>query len=565
MRTALTAVTLTLLTFTVLSFTSFRTGIQFYTLDRENTPPYEGVLMRSLSWHSLPTFFRALRGKRLRRTRRRSCPGRGTSPRISPAPTSICALPGTGTATTVQVILGLHADEPAITGLDRYLVPGGRWFAPDERAVCLLPTELAERLDLGPEDVGTAEVEILGGRYTVIGLLDSGGLDAYRDMDDERYHAHQFFHDPYADGRGRGGVHVHDPGVRTPAIPQRAGPALSADPRPQRVHAVRGDRGDSPTAISSGTPWRPSMSRVLLAVFVGMEDEVKVYSSLGATSVSGLANLIIPGAHRGVPGVEHHDGRRVRTVPGDRRVQRRRPGAEPRRRPCSSPKPPYSRHSAQCFGYLAGQIITMGLSQWDLLGGMSLNYSSLSTVYATMVVMAIVFLSTLYPAKKAADMTVEDVTRRWSPPPPDGDDWRFEFPFTVTVPEALPLSGYLNHIFQTHEDSSAEDFVAEGTTLDAIPGDTLDTYHVAATVWLAPYDLAISQDVRLELEPVLHERLYRILIVIRRRSGDLAQWQTINRRFFTVLRKRFLVWRTLAEPIKARYREIKAFDRHTAL
>ena len=57
MRTALTAVTLTLLTFTVLSFTSFKTGIQFYTLDRENTPSYNGVLMRNLSWHALPTSF----------------------------------------------------------------------------------------------------------------------------------------------------------------------------------------------------------------------------------------------------------------------------------------------------------------------------------------------------------------------------------------------------------------------------------------------------------------------------------------------------------------------------
>ena len=74
-------------------------------------------------------------------------------------------------------------------------------------------------------------------------------------------------------------------------------------------------------------------------------------------------------------------------------------------------------------------------------------------------------------------------------------------------------------------------------------------------VWLAPYDLAISQEVKLELEPVPGERLYRILIVIQRKSGDRAQWQTINRRYLTVLRKRFLVWRTLAESIKDRYRQ----------
>ena len=43
LRTGLTLLTLTLLTFTVLSFTSFKTGIQFYTIERDNPPPYQGA------------------------------------------------------------------------------------------------------------------------------------------------------------------------------------------------------------------------------------------------------------------------------------------------------------------------------------------------------------------------------------------------------------------------------------------------------------------------------------------------------------------------------------------
>ena len=169
--------------------------------------------------------------------------------------------------------------------------------------------------------------------------------------------------------------------------------------------------------------------------------------------------------------------------------------------------------------------------------------------------MIVVFLSTIYPAKKAANMTVEDVSRRWSPPAPDGDDWCFEFPFTVNMIEAYPLANYLLHIFQTHEDSAAENFVTEGSSLEPIPDKSYEGYRVRTTVWLAPYDLGISQDVGLELEPVPNENLYRIVILIRRRSGDLAQWQTTNRKFFKVLRKRFLVWRTLAEPIKDQYKK----------
>ncbi len=562
MRTALTAVTLTLLTFTVLSFTSFRTGIQFYTLDRENTPPYEGVLMRSLSWHSLPTSFLPYVENAFE-DQADVVPRSWYEPEDMTSPYIDLRAPDKGAATTVQSILGLHAGEPAITGLDRYLLPGGRWFAPDERAACLLPTELAERLNVGPEDVGTAEVEILGGRYTVIGLLDSDGFDAYRDMDDESIMPASFSMTRTLTDMD---IEVfmstiqaseHLPSRNVLVLPYRQTLDLNGSTRSVAIAGFAGGEQlrDSVEAF---------MSRVLLAVFVGMEDEVRVYSSLGATSVSGLANLIIPVLIAAFLVLNTMMGavfERFREIGVYSAV-----GLAPNHvAALFIAEAAVFATLGAVFGYLAGQIITMGLSQFDLLGGMSLNYSSLSTVYATMVVMAIVFLSTLYPAKKAADMTVEDVTRRWSPPPPDEDDWRFEFPFTVTVPEALPLSGYLNHIFQTHEDSSAEDFVAEGTTLDALPGDTYDTYHVASTVWLAPYDLAISQDVRLELEPVLHEKLYRILIVIHRRSGDLAQWQTINRRFFTVLRKRFLVWRTLAEPIKARYRDIRAFDRHTAL
>ncbi|MXZ74795.1 MAG: FtsX-like permease family protein [Gemmatimonadetes bacterium] len=562
MRTALTAVTLTLLTFTVLSFTSFRTGIQFYTLDRENTPPYDGVLMRSLSWHSLPTSFLPYVENAFE-DQADVVPRSWYEPEDMVSPYIDLRVRGKGTATTVQSILGLHADEPAVTALDRYLVPGGRWFAPDERSACLLPTELAERLDVGPEDVGTAEVEILGGRYTVIGLLDSDGFDAYRDMDDESIMPASFSMTRTLTDMD---IEVFMSTIQASEhLPSRNVLVL---PYRQTLDLNGSTRSVAIAGFADGEELRDSveafMSRVLLAVFVGMEDEVRVYSSLGATSVSGLANLIIPVLIAAFLVLNTMMGavfERFREIGVYSAV-----GLAPNHvAALFIAEAAVFATLGAVFGYLSGQIITMGLSQWDLLGGMSLNYSSLSTVYATMVVMAIVFLSTLYPAKKAADMTVEDVTRRWSPPPPDEDDWCFEFPFTVTVPEALPLSGYLNHIFQTHEDSSAEDFVAEGTTLDAIPGDNYDTYHVASTVWLAPYDLAISQDVRLELEPVLHEKLYRILIVIHRRSGDLAQWQTINRRFFTVLRKRFLVWRTLAEPIKARYRDVRAFDRHTAL
>ena len=53
MRTGLTAITLTLLTFTTLSFTSVQTSLQFYKLPRDNTPTYQGVLVRDRAWRGM--------------------------------------------------------------------------------------------------------------------------------------------------------------------------------------------------------------------------------------------------------------------------------------------------------------------------------------------------------------------------------------------------------------------------------------------------------------------------------------------------------------------------------
>ena len=68
------------------------------------------------------------------------------------------------------------------------------------------------------------------------------------------------------------------------------------------------------------------------------------------------------------------------------------------------------------LGYLVGQTTTLLLAHYALLGGMFLNYSSLSAIFSTLVVMVVVVLSTLYPARKAAAMAVPDVTRRWEFP-----------------------------------------------------------------------------------------------------------------------------------------------------
>jgi hypothetical protein len=73
-------------------------------------------------------------------------------------------------------------------------------------------------------------------------------------------------------------------------------------------------------------------------------------------------------------------------------------------------------------------------------------------------------------------------------------------------------------------------------------------------VWLAPYDLGVSQRVTLRTTPTHDlEGVYRIVMEIRRVSGDVASWKRLNTNFLGVLRKRFLVWRTVSDEVRAEY------------
>lgn len=76
-------------------------------------------------------------------------------------------------------------------------------------------------------------------------------------------------------------------------------------------------------------------------------------------------------------------------------------------------------------GYLLSQLtnaILIQLAKLGILEAPEMNFSSMTTVYTILIVMAIVLLSTVYPAIKAGRAASPDVARKWKMPPPDGDD-----------------------------------------------------------------------------------------------------------------------------------------------
>ena len=204
-------------------------------------------------------------------------------------------------------------------------------------------------------------------------------------------------------------------------------------------------------------------------------------------------------------------------------------------------------------GYLLGQLVVKILGSLGWPGGINVNYSSTAAVLTSVIVMAVVLLSAVYPSKVAARIAVPDVTRRWTFPPPQGDVWKFEFPFTVSGAEVLGLFAYLARVFESYGESSIGEFLTEDVRLSAERSPEGDIYILGSRIWLAPYDLGISQEVELSAVPTGWHGVYRILLHIHRLSGDVASWKRINRRFLNVLRKRFLVWRTVPQDVKERY------------
>ena len=208
------------------------------------------------------------------------------------------------------------------------------------------------------------------------------------------------------------------------------------------------------------------------------------------------------------------------------------------------------------LGYILGQSLGKLLIVLDLLQGISLNYSSMAAIVSALLVMAVVLLSTVYPARVAARTAVPDTVRRWTPPPPSGDRWEMDFPFMVSEGEVRGLCGFLASYFSAYSEESIGDFYAEKVQLVEEDGERGSEYAVQLLLWLAPFDMGVSQFMQLEFLPTEIKSVYTVEIYIQRISGQDTFWQRVNHRFINGLRKEFLLWHTLATESKAHHRGV---------
>ena len=619
-RTILTCATLVILTFTVISFTSVRT---FMRPNRTHLPSvhpkYTGFLIRDQYWRPLEEPVLTTIMNDLQKTNisvaevGRVLKVKGDESRFNElvkagvikgtkdekiavrnvvAPRAWYQSSGLGNQSfvqlskkdeledeiktyTVNMLVGMSPEEQFVTGIDKQLRYGD-WFNenhPDWPYVCILPNGVANSLDIAEDDVGKAKVKIYGADFTVVGVLGIGFKDMvdndgeeltpvdYQIMQQQQQRGLQG--DETLEGELQKYLHLTPDSIAIlpyDVVMNQGGQlksvAVNMDvgPEGEEDKPVAGLLAEDKLDLIMG----PLMNRIALDFFVGKGKNVYLYSSIGMTSFSGMSNLFIPILIAALIVLNTMLGavfERTREISIYSAV-----GLAPVHvaflfvaEACV-----YAIIGA-VFGYLLGQTVAWGLVNWGLLSGLTLNYSSMSTVTSTIVVMLVVLGSTLYPAIKASRMAVPDIERKWKLPEPEGDEWHFDLPFTVLGEEALGLNIFMRDYFEAHADESASDFYTDQVAFSRreLEEEEGSEYTISMMVWLAPYDLGVSQTIALMTAPAggEEEDLYRIFLNVHRESGEIASWKRVNRRFLNLLRKQLLIWRTFNVEVRGEFHE----------
>ncbi len=570
-RTALTCITLILLTFTVLSFTSVVQVMRFNKVSAPSDfgPRYSGIMIRTPMWDPLQEpAYRILSDEY---GRNYSVAPRAWFYGTSPGEQSFLTLKRADRSYDARALCGLSPEESHISRPQDALLKNssgqtvGRWFRQGDRYDVILPDTIAQSLHIGLRDVGTATVNYSGVKYRVIGILDSQKLKHILDLDNEMLTPVDFIamskQSQSSGGGGGGGAsqgfqnYIHLEPDMVFFIPYRTAMDMGAQLRSIAIDF------NNPMEVMKQLD--PLMHRLDLNIYAGQVmhphadtaaqvGKVYRFSSIAATSSSGLELVLFPIILASLIVLNtmlNSVYERIREIHIFSSI-----GLSP-------------SHIGMLFiaealvyailgsvaGYLLGQLLSKLLVLTGWVPSLYLNFSSTSAVGTTLIVVAVVLLSTIYPARKASEVATPAVDRHWRVPDPDGDDWRIPLPFAVTGDQASGLNSFLNEWLKAYEEYSIGDFVTQKVESEEYEVNGLPGYRISCMAWLAPFDLGVSQHVAVDTTPTDTPDVFEIHLVLKRVSGDISNWKRVNRRFLNTLRKQFLIWRTLKQAEREKY------------
>jgi len=548
-RTSLTCITLILLTFTVLSFTSVVTRTKVNKIRTKHRATYNGIMIREQAWTPLGEPMASIVKNEF-----------GDRYPVAPRAWYLSALVGERSYVTVtrgdksysaSAVVGLSPQEAKIRDVRHLLT--GRWFEEGERLVCILPSGMAKQLGITKDEVGKATVHVLGSSLRVIGIIDAEKMKKFKDLDGEII------------------TPVDYNLMQQEQRQQQATQKMTAGELQEYVHMIPDStlfapyefvilHGGDLRSVAIGFPdgktvqesLKGLMERIELNVYAGAGGKTYLCSALAQTKPVGLLDVLVPVAIVALIVLNTMLGsvyERTREIGifGSLGLAPVHISALFIAEACV-----YAILGA-ISGYVFGQVVSKIIVDYHLSPGLNLNYSSLSTVGCTIIIMATVLLSTIYPARKAAEMSVPDVERRWQLPDPEGDFLRVGLPFTVSANQSLGINTFLRQYFEAHTDYSVGNFSTADVTLRPYQFAEGQGYRLTAMLWLAPYDLGVSEHLTIDTVPSDDPWVNEVRITIRRESGDESSWIRVTRNFLNILRKQYLIWRTCTPEVKAQY------------
>ncbi|WP_136795570.1 FtsX-like permease family protein [Desulfosediminicola ganghwensis] len=566
LRTILTCTTLIILTFTIMSFTTIKSNREENRLQLQPQAPYQGLLLKKLNWASLPpqaTDILVNSMKSIEQPATRVWLEAG-----NPSQTIHAPLVRDGRDASIQGLIGLTAQEPSVTGLD-YILTSGRWFTDDDNSVILLEDDTARRLGIDPSvmrDKLTYKVKLWGADFTVVGTFSAEKLEKAIDLNGEPLTPVTFPQEAGAttteteqealesgeDIRLFQSRYTHIPASQVAIIP--ANSLLAAGGSLKSI-AVKPESGEAIDKLA-----KELSDRFSLAIFTGENDGVFLYNVSDTINYSGVPNIIVPllisvliVLNTMISSVyERKNEIAIYTSVG------------------LAPSHVAFLFVAEAIalavisvvlGYVIAQVSAFLLSHTTLWQGITVNYSSLAGVAAMALVILVVLVSVIYPAKVASRIAIPDVERTFTLPQPVNNTISVTLPFLMKYHEHESIGGFIHEYFTGHQDIShgifstgPVDVIFSCSTLDELrqmvdnsskPSELL-CLHLRANVWLAPFDFGIMQLVDVQFCPAQEGREYlSIKVTLKRKSGEAQIWRRINTVFLNDLRKQLLVWRSL--------------------
>jgi len=205
------------------------------------------------------------------------------------------------------------------------------------------------------------------------------------------------------------------------------------------------------------------------------------------------------------------------------------------------------------IGYTTGILVLKALA--PIMGpGFYPNYTSGVVVLAIALSFVTVIVPSILPAFRMGALVTPSLERKWKiTTKPRGDLWEIPTPFRAAKMEAPGVLLYIKEFLDAHRTERAHRWFAslEEARISAFEVKGKKGYSLSSLVMLYPWEAGLKQEV--EIVAVPEDGVSRFSIALRLKSGPREVWIRSNRVFLDILRKQFLLWRSITPSERREY------------